>query len=126
MAINIGISSRFYLENLKFKTSKGLKISKIDGQDIEALPPVIANSTGSAAIGIMQSPFMQFAFNHIDTPDYGGQGCIARVTGQPINKPDFIADFHFISLARSIDYLLQHNAYQGKIIGNYNTPGANK
>lgn len=123
---NYSVSARLYFDGVRFKPVSGMKLSALEGQGIQALPPIIDKNTGTPAIGIQQTPYSEFAFNHITPPDYGNDDCIARVTGVPINKPDFVADYHFISLARSIDYLLMNNNYQGKITGNYNTPGANK
>jgi hypothetical protein len=67
--------------------------------------------------------FRDFAFQKITEPDYGNKNCIARTTGVVANRPDFIADYHFISLMRIVDDLLQHN-YKGTIEGNYSNVGS--
>lgn len=62
-----------------------------------------------------------FTFQKICPPDYGTSDSIARYTGIPINKPDFIADFHFIGLMRAADkFLLPKN--KALIGGSGNTP----
>ena len=123
---NYGISPRLYFSDEQFKVLHGFKLSQVDGEGLQALPPSIKNSAGSEAIELMQTPFSEFAFNHIEYPSYGDKDCIAQVTGIPINKPDFIADYHYISLARCIDELLMRNFYKGKLKGKFSTPGATK
>jgi len=119
---NFGTSPRIKISGENLSVQKGMKLSPVDGEDIVATPPVPnSDGTPSESMNIYQNPCKDFSFQHISFPDYT-QG-VAHLTGLPANQPDYIADFHFIGLMRSIDYMLRHN-YTGKITGDYNTPGS--
>jgi hypothetical protein len=88
----------------------------------EANTPIPNNTTLSEAMNKYQNQYSEFAFNKISPPLYGNNDSIARHTGLPANQPDFIADYHFIGLMRSIDDMLSPS-YTGYIGGRINTPG---
>lgn len=119
---NYGTSPRIKIGGENLSTQKGMKLSPVDGEDIVAMPPVPnSDGTPSESMSIYINPCKDFSFQHISFPDYT-QG-VAKLTGVPANQPDFISDFHFIGLMRSIDHMLLHH-YSGTITGDYNTPGS--
>jgi hypothetical protein len=55
---------------------------------------------------IYQNQYKDVSFPKICPPLYGDDNSVARHTGLPINRPDYVADYHFISLMRIIDRML--------------------
>lgn len=103
-----------------------MKISPIQGDGVIATPPVPNGTMPSVAMSRYQNSYRDFAFQKITPPDYGyDDKCIARITGLPINEPDYIADYHFIGMMRCIDDMLQHG-YVGYIGGTWETPKPTK
>ena len=108
-----------------FTQLKDLRLSPVDGEGVSVLPPEPVGTMPSEAMTRFQNQFRDFAFQKISPPVYGVPGSLPEKTGLPGNEPDFIADFHFISLMRIIDQML----YYGKdpksyIGGDFNTPNA--
>ena len=118
-----GVSPIVDLDGAEFKLQKGYTISKIKDESIKANPPKPNSTEPSKAMENFQNPFSDFAFDKITTPDYGNDGSLARITGIPANKPDYISDHHVIGLMRCIDYMLS-KGYSGTITGTYDTPNA--
>lgn len=114
-------------QQLKQLLQKGglLKISKVDYRGCAKPPEPNKDTTPSEAMSYVNK-FRDFAFQKITQPDYGNpdngftQHDLSVITGFPANEPDFIADFHFISLMRIVDDLMQHK-YKGTIQGEYNS-----
>ena len=121
MASN-GTSPRISIGGEEFITVKRMKLSPIEGDGATASPPVPVKQMPSQAMYIFQNKYKDFSFQKICPPDYGQDGSLPRLTGVPANKPDYVADFHFISLMRIIDDILTHK-HSGHIDGSFNTPG---
>ena len=123
MATNYGTSSRIKIGGESFSPQKGMTLSPIDGEGLVAVPPSPNGTQPSAAMTEFQNRNRDFLFQKITPPMYGPDNSIARLTGIPANEPDFIADFHFISMMRAVDDIVRPR-YQGYVAGDYNTPGA--
>lgn len=121
---NNGTSPRIGIGGETLSAQKSASISPVNNEDIVAKPPEPVNDTEpSYAMYAYRNNDRDFIFQKISPPLYGDDGTPARYTGIPANEPDFIADFHYIGIMRSIDDMLRHR-YSGYISGNYNTPGA--
>lgn len=71
-------------------------------------PPVLkkikdgkATTENISAIQKWITPWPEISFEKINFPKYEG---IYQYLGEPSNIPDFIKDYHLISIARNIDY----------------------
>ena len=117
-----GTSARIPIGGEEFVTVKRMKLSPIEGDGATGVSPVPVNEMPSQAMYMFQNKYKDFALQKICPPDYGPEGSLPRLTGVPANKPDYIADYHFISLMRIIDDILTHK-HEGYIDGGYNTPG---
>ena len=105
----------------KFNRLSLTNISPVDPLKVEHTPEP-KGTQPSQAMKKYQNQYSEFAFSKISPPLYGNKDSIARHTGLPANKPDFIADYHFIGLMRSIDDILTP-LYTGYIGGTTTTPG---
>lgn len=84
------------------------------GEIVEVQPPLVDNTNASLALNMI-NPYPEFAFEKIQPPDYGAdKDCIARFTGTPINNPDFLNDYYFISMMRLMDMIMEPE-YNGKL-----------
>lgn len=125
-----GTSNPINVPGESFSARKNPKFSKVEGvildsngKQIEVKPPEISNGNYSDALGVSNS-FPAFVFEKISTPEYGVRNdAIARFTGVPVNRPDFLNDYHFISLMRMVDKITAPK-YNGKVVAIYNTPGS--
>lgn len=124
MASN-GTSGRVSVGGQDFLKRNKFQLSPVENDGVSAVPPTPTGNVPTQDMYAYQNNYKDVSFPKICPPTYGNDKCVARLTGIPINKPDFIADFHFISLMRSIDRMLQHR-YKGTITGTYSTPGASK
>lgn len=91
---------------------KGHVITTETSDDVSC--PKISGTNPSAVFYQYKNKYADFAFTKLSGPLYGDNESIARITGIPMNHPDYIADFHFIGLMRSLDDMNKHK-YQGKI-----------
>ncbi len=123
----VGTSPKIPITGEDFRTLKGMVTSPVANDGLEADPPLPNGTMPSEAMYKYQNQYRDFAFQKIAYPDYGYSGNIANVTGRPANQPDFIADFHFIGMMRSIDDMIhQSTIYKGVITGKWNTPKPKK
>ena len=120
MASN-GTSPRIPIGGEEFVTVKRMQLSPIEGDGAAASPPVPVNKMPSQAMYMFQNKYKDFAFQKICPPDYGPDGSLPRLTGVPANKPDYVADFHFIAMMRIIDDILTHK-HESYIGGSFDTP----
>lgn len=117
-----GTSPRIIITGEDFTIMKRMELSPVSGDGVMAEPPLpVNNDMPSQAMYDYQNKYRDFSFEKICAPDYGPDESLPRLTGMPANKPDYVADFHFIALMRIIDHILQHR-YVGYIGGSYNTP----
>lgn len=117
-----GTSSRIVIDGTKFTRLNGFRQSPVYGDGIIASPPR-PNASGmpSNAMYLFQNQYRDFAFQKVSPPEYGNDDSIARITGLAANEPDYIADYHFISLMRIMDRLIDPQ-YSGYIGGDFNSP----
>lgn len=120
-----GTSTRINITGEDFTQSRRMKLSPIDNSGITAVPPVPDGEMPSQEMYDSVNRFRDFAFPKICPPMYGNDNSIARTTGLPANKPDYIADHHFIALMRIIDDFLVHK-YSAYIDGTYDSPTPRK
>lgn len=109
-------------KNPQFSQVQGVKLDS-NGKTIEVKPPKISNDNVSGALSNINA-FPAFVFEKIATPEYGVRDdAIARFTGVPVNRPDFLNDYHFIGLMRMVDKIISPS-YSGKVVAIYSTPGS--
>lgn len=109
-------------KNPSFSKPKGVLIDSY-GKTVEVSPPIISAGNYSEALS-KTNIFPAFIFEKLSIPEYGAsEDAIARFTGVPVNRPDFISDYHFIGLMRMVDKLT-NPSYKGKIVAIYDTPGS--
>ena len=119
-----GTSPPINIGGEEFKPRKGVKLSEINDADLVANPPTPNGTEPSEMMSKFQNPYREFAFDKISMPNYGNSNtALARYTGIPANKPDYISDHHFIGIMRCIDSMLRQG-YSGRITGDYDTPNA--
>ncbi len=116
-----GTSPIIPINRAEFKLQNGYKLSAIKDAELVAQSPKPKGDEPSPAMLKFQNQFPEFAFDKISPPDYGLDKSVARITGLPANKPDYIADYHVIGLMRCIDFMLSQG-YNGQIDGNWETP----
>lgn len=119
-----GTSPGIPIDGAEMKKRDKVNLSPIDESGITASPPkpMGDGTMPSYAMYRYQNQYRDFAFQKITPPDYGfDDNCVARITGIPINEPDFIADYHFIGIMRAIDDMLKHS-YVGYIGGTWDAP----
>lgn len=111
--------------NPQFSPVEGVSTSAY-GKVVEVKPPEANADTVSKALSINRNAFETFTFEKISVPEYGveqgGVIPIGHYTGIPVNRPDYINDYFFISIMRSVDKLV-NPSHQGRIKSIYDTPG---
>lgn len=101
---NFGTSSP---HNIVFQDMETLKFHKVTKFDLtKTHPPQLnpeysKNTPNITAIEKWITPWPEISFEKVNFPKYEG---IYQFLGEPSNLPDFIKDYHVISLARNIDY----------------------
>lgn len=118
MSTNTGVSPKFQIDGEKFSSTIGGTVTKFDLET--ANPPVINVSSGQATKAISKwiCPYPDIAFEKIILPEWDG---ISKFTAKISNEPDYIKDYHFISLMRCIDFYIKPD-YSAIINVNVNTP----
>ena len=120
--INVPGESFSSRKNPTFSKVSGAKLDS-NGKTIEVTPPKITAGNYSEALTNSNS-FPTFVFEKISLPEYGvNENSIARFTGVPVNRPDFLNDYHFIGLMRMVDKIIKPK-HKGKIVTVYNTPNS--
>ena len=115
-----GTSGRVSVGGQDFLKRNKFQLSPVENDGVSAVPPSPSGDTPTQDMYAYQNNYKDFSFTKICPPTYGNDNCVARLTGIPINKPDFIADFHFISLMRLVDKFMQHS-YKGYLGGTITT-----
>lgn len=109
-------------KNPQFSAVQGVTLDS-NGKTIKVTPPKISAENVSGALSNTNT-FPAFSFEKISTPEYGVRSdAIARFTGIPVNRPDFMNDYHFIGLMRLVDKIT-NPTYEGKVVTIYDTPGS--
>lgn len=72
---------------------------------LESVQPPVINVGNAVSVAMTKwvQPWPTFNFDKISYPKFQG---IARYTGTPSNRPDFVKDYHFIGVMRCIDRFL--------------------
>lgn len=108
-------------KNPSFSPVEGVTLTA-NGKVVEVKPPVGSADEVSEALNLNQNAFPEFLFEKISTPEYGvPNNAIARYTGIPVNRPDYVNDYFFIGIMRAVDKLV-NPSYKGRILNIYNTP----
>ncbi len=124
-----GTSDPFSVSGENLQSRKNPSFSPVEGvgttangRQVEVKPPKVTSDNVSEALYLHRNPFPEFVFEKISVPEYGAsQDAIARFTGVPVNRPDYLNDYHFIGIMRMVDRLMAPS-YRGKINSSYNTP----
>ncbi len=124
MAVNYGTSNPIKIGGEEFSSLGDIHVSPAAGEDINVLPPATVDDGTIPSVAMTENinPYGCLAFPKVCPPLYGKVGSIAEITGIPANRPDFVADHHWIPMMRLVDLALRHK-YKGTIIGKYDTPG---
>ena len=109
---NNGVSHKFKIDGAKFKSNPYGSVKRYSAGGAVA-PPVVSVVQGKISSAILKwvNPYPDIAFEKIILPYFDG---ISQYTTQISNDPDFIKDYHFISLMRCID-LYNSITYSGII-----------
>jgi hypothetical protein len=123
MSTNTGTSPQIKINGTTVTLNRGSQLYDPHsvGNGLNA-PTPLKDGTPSDAFNVSDASAL-FTFSKICPPDYGTNDSIARYTGVPINKPDYVADFHFIGLMRATDKLLMPKN-RAMITGSFNTPSS--
>lgn len=97
---NVGTSTVY---NVVFQDMETLNFHKVTKFDLTKTHPPQLTPTANNITSIEKwiTPWPEISFEKINYPKYEG---IHQYLGEPSNIPDFIKDYHIISLARNIDY----------------------
>lgn len=125
MSTNYATSRIVNISGQEFTVLKGFFLSPIVNSGNLASPPTPRDSSDVLGITAYVNKHQHFTFSKICPPLYGDQKSVARFTGIIANEPDYVADFHFIGLMRTIDDMLLHK-YSGYISGHWQSIGAKK
>lgn len=109
------------IDGTEFKLQHGYQLSAIKDSELVVQSPRPVGDEPSKGMMKFLNPYPEFTFDKISPQDYGNSGSLARITGIPANKPDYIADYHVIGIMRCIDYMLKQG-YEGRIDGKWQTP----
>lgn len=108
-------------KNPSFSPVEGVETT-VNGKSVVVKPPSGSVDGVSESLNLNQNCFPEFLFEKISTPEYGvSKDAIARYTGVPVNRPDYVNDYFFIGIMRTVDKLV-NPSYKGKILNVYNTP----
>ena len=120
---NTGTSIKFPVIIQNMREAQYFKVAKFSLK--EANPPSVkintAEDAANAVFAIKKwiNPWPEIAFEKINFPKYSGANLgksagVYQYLGEPSNKPDYIKDYHVISLARLVDYWAEPR-WEGKI-----------
>lgn len=108
-------------KNPSFSPVEGVETT-VNGKSAVVKPPQGSVDGVSESLNLNHNCFPEFLFEKISTPEYGvSKDAIARYTGVPVNRPDYVNDYFFIGIMRTVDKLV-NPSYKGKILNVYNTP----
>ena len=108
-------------KNPSFSPVEGVETT-VNGKPTVVKPPVGSANGVSESLTLNHNAFPEFVFEKVAAPEYGvSKDAIARYTGVPVNRPDYVNDYHFIGIMRIVDKLV-NPSYKGKILNIYNTP----
>lgn len=97
---NVGTSDFFGIKFENMSKSYYHNVTKFDLSKTHP-PQIESTKLGCHAITKWITPWPEISFEKINFPKYEG---VYEYLGEPSNKPDYIKDYHVISLARNIDY----------------------
>ena len=113
-----GIAKR---KNPSFTPVTGYAQVDDGGNPVHVTPPPLDSDDPSPVLQKHINPYPEYMFDKILTPDYGSDNSLARYTGIPMNTPDFIRDYRFITLMRAADMIVKPG-YSGRIEVPIETP----
>jgi hypothetical protein len=110
MSQSHGTSNVIKIGGEGFRLLKTFTVSKIDktGLKFVGAPELKDASDAIGELLYRTNRYPHFVFPKICPPQFP-ENTLAAETRIPGNEPDFISDFHFIGLMRSIDHLLKYN-----------------
>ena len=97
---NFGTSDILSVLIQNMETKKYHKVTDFDMTKTHP-PKLDVKNMSVASIEKWQTPWPTISFEKINFPKYEG---VHQYIGEPSNQPDFIKDYHVISLARNLDY----------------------
>lgn len=112
---NNAVSPTFKITSQPFLQQSTNKVTRFNLESVN--PPSIAGDFSEAVLKYI-NPYPDIAFEKIILPQWEG---ISNFTTQVSNQPDYIKDYHIISLMRCCDYINSPH-YKGQINGNTNPP----
>lgn len=118
---NTGVSPSFKLNGVdNFKITIKDKMVQLDLSGLQAKPPTLTGKYEQDIVAIEKfiCTYPDIAFEKIILPQFDG---IGRYTGNFSNQPDFIKDYHVISLMRMIDQISKPS-YKAQITAKATTP----
>lgn len=118
---NTGTSGKIIISKLNMRENQYFKVSKFTLD--EAHPPIVSENDKNSILALKKwiNPWPEISFEKINFPKYDGSNNVVgdagvyQYLGEPSNKPDYIKDYHIISLARLVDYWAEP-AWEGKIV----------
>lgn len=118
--MSAGTGSPINIPREKLKARKHASFSNVSDY-FKGSTPIVTSENLSTALEKYVNPFPEFAFEKISEVDFGSSTHLGQTTGRPMNRPDFINDYYFISMMRCIDRVTLPE-YKGLIKLKYNTP----
>ena len=114
---NNGVSYRFVIDGTQFNANINGDIGRYQ---LDAVNPPRLQDEKITSQSLLKwiNPYPQIAFEKIMIPYFDG---IYQYTARVSNDPNFIKDYHFISLMRCID-LYNKDVYNAEIQVDYNGP----
>lgn len=98
-----GTSPRFKYTGEELIEGKYHSISSFSVTTSVTPPEVAPGNTASLSMSKWIQPWPDWNFEKIASPLYDG---VCKYLGTPSNRPDFIKDYHFIGVMRTIDFYL--------------------
>ena len=85
-----------------------------NGHPVQVTAPELNPDDPSPILTDLINPYPEYMFDKLLAPDYGPDNSVARYTGEPVNRPDFIKDYTFTTLMRATDSIVKPR-YTGRI-----------
>lgn len=123
---NTGTSGKIIISKLNMRENQYFKVSKFSLD--QANPPIVKANDNNSIFALKKwiNPWPEISFEKINFPKYDGSNTetgsagFYQYLGEPSNRPDYIKDYHVISLARLVDYWAEP-VWEGKILAKVNS-----
>ena len=98
---NFGTSKTYNIVLQNMETMKFHKVTDFD-MSVTHPPKIDVKNPSITSVEKWITPWPEISFEKVNYPKYNGG--VQQYLGEPSNRPDFIKDYHIISIARNIDY----------------------